>query len=89
MRYDKVSDSVLHIGHIQGLYSLNERTSYRKISRSLEAARFGFRLFQFLWNMTGTSAGVAAEMPVRFQSDMIILTSNLSASRLTVRRISA
>ena len=40
----------------QGLYSLSGKTSYRKISWSLEAARFGFRLFQSLWNLTGTSA---------------------------------
>ena len=38
-----------------GLYSLSRRTSYRKISRSLEAARFEFKLFQLLWNLTGTS----------------------------------
>ena len=40
----------------QGLYSLSGKTSYRKISWSLEAARFEFRLFQSLWNLTGTSA---------------------------------
>ena len=40
----------------QGLYSLNVETSYRKISWSLEAARFGFGLFQLLWNLTGISA---------------------------------
>ena len=40
----------------QGLYSLSERTSYRKISWSHEAARFGFRLSQSLWNLTGNSA---------------------------------
>ena len=39
-----------------GLYSLSGKTSYRKISWSLEAARFEFRLFQSLWNLTGTSA---------------------------------
>ena len=32
----------------------NGRTSFRKISRSLKAARFGFRFFQSLWNLTGT-----------------------------------
>ena len=37
-------------------HSLNCRTSYRKISWSLEAARFGFRLFQSLWNFVGTLA---------------------------------
>ena len=31
---------------LQGLYSLSGKTSYRKISWSLEAARFGFKLFQ-------------------------------------------
>ena len=31
-------------------------TSYHKISWSLEAARFGCRLFQSVWNLTGTSA---------------------------------
>ena len=39
-----------------GLYSLSGKTSYRKISWSLEAARFGFKLFQSLWNLAGTSA---------------------------------
>ena len=39
-----------------GLYSLSGGTSYHKISWSLEAAWFGFRLFQSLWNLAGTSA---------------------------------
>ena len=43
---------------ILGLYSLRGRTSYRKISWSLKAARLGFRLFQSLWNLIGTSATV-------------------------------
>ena len=43
---------------IQGLYSLSGKTSYRKISWSLEAARFGFNLFQSLWNLAGTSAAL-------------------------------
>ena len=42
----------------QGLYSLSGKTSYRKISWSLEAARFGFKLFQSLWNLAGTSAAM-------------------------------
>ena len=40
----------------QGIYSLSGKTSYRKISCNIEATRFGFRLFQSLWNLTGTSA---------------------------------
>ena len=47
-----VSDTTL------GLYSLSGKTSYRKISWSLEAARFGFNLFQSLWNLAGTSAAL-------------------------------
>ena len=43
----------------QGFYSLSRKTSYRKISWSLEVARFGFRLFQLLWNLTGTSESAA------------------------------
>ena len=41
-----------------GLYSLSGKTSYRKISWSLEAARFGFKLFQSLWHLAGTSAAL-------------------------------
>ena len=44
--------------HHQGLYSLSGKTSYRKISWSLEAARFGSKLFQSLWNWAGTSAAL-------------------------------
>ena len=43
---------------IQGLYSLSGKTSYRKISWSLEAARFGFKVFQSLWNLAGTWAAL-------------------------------
>ena len=39
-------------------YSQSGRTPYRKISWSLKAARFRFRLFQSLWNLTGISAAV-------------------------------
>ena len=42
----------------QGLYSLSGKTSYCKISWSLEAARFGFKLFQSLWNLAGTSTAL-------------------------------
>ena len=42
----------------QGLYSLSGKTSYRKISWSLEAARLWSKLFQSLWNLSGTSAAL-------------------------------
>ena len=54
----KMSRIVKILNMIQGLYSLSGETSYCKISWSLEAARFEFRLFQSLWNLTGTSAAL-------------------------------
>ena len=54
--YQQLSDKTSEDGYSLGLYSLSGKTSYRKISWSLEAARFRFRLFQSLWNLTGTSA---------------------------------
>ena len=41
-----------------GIYSPSGKTSYRKISWSLEAARFGFNFFQSLRNLAGTSAAL-------------------------------
>ena len=41
-----------------GPVSIFEKTSFRKISWSLEAARFVFRIVRSLWNLTGTSAAV-------------------------------
>ena len=40
---------VWHLGPI----SISDTTSYHKISWSLDAARFRFRLFQSLWTLTG------------------------------------
>ena len=44
--------------HLQGPVSISEKTSYRKISWSLEAARFVFRIVPSLWNLTDTSAAL-------------------------------
>ena len=63
-----------------GLCSLSGRTSYRKIPWSLEAARFGFKRFQISLKF-GRHLG-ATEMPAKFHSDTISITSNLAASRL-------
>ena len=52
----------------QGLYSLSRWTSHRKILWSLWAARFGFRLFQSLWNLIGTSAAVLPRCLSNFRS---------------------
>ena len=41
---------------LQGPISISDKLSYCKISQSLEAARFVFRIVWSLWNLTGTSA---------------------------------
>ena len=46
------------LGLKMGPVSISEKTSYCKISWSLEAARFVFRIVRSLWNLTGTSAAV-------------------------------
>ena len=38
--------------------SISEKTSYRKISWSLEAVRFVFRIARSFWNLTDTSAAL-------------------------------
>ena len=66
----------------QGLYSLSGKASYHKISQSLEAARFGFLTFPVALKFNWQLGSSAAEIPVKFQSDMVIITSNLATSRL-------
>ena len=51
-----------------GLHSLSVRTSYRNISRSVKAARFGFKLFRSPWNLTGTSAVLLPRCMSNFRS---------------------
>ena len=60
------------------LLSISDKTSYRNILQSLEAAKFVFRIARSIWNLTGTSAAV----PVKFQSDTNILILDLAHSRL-------
>ena len=55
----------------QGLSSLSGRTSYRKVSWSLEAARFVFRLFQSIWNSTGTSAAAPSSCMSNFRATQL------------------
>ena len=72
LRYLELADSTIP----QGLYSLSGRTYYRKISWRL---RFG--LFQSLWHSTHYLTA-ALLMHVEFQSDTILITSNLACFRL-------
>ena len=53
---------------ILDLYSLSGKTSNHKISWSLEAARFGFKLFQSLWNLAGTSAALLSRCLSNFSA---------------------
>ena len=48
--------AAIHPWWSQGLYSLSGKMSYHKISRSFEAARFGFSHHQTLWQLAGSSA---------------------------------
>ena len=50
------------------LYSLSGKTSYRRISRSLKAARFVFRLFQSFWNLPGISAAALSRWLSNFRA---------------------
>ena len=54
----KVSESRILESNHQDLYSLSGKTSYRQISRSLEAARLDVTMVVSLWNSTGTSAAL-------------------------------
>ena len=66
---------------ILGLFSLSGRTFYRKISRSIEDARFGFGIFSITLEFDRRLGSNAAEMPVKFESDTIIITSSHAGSR--------
>ena len=48
--------------------SISEKTSHRKISWSLEAARFVFRIVRSLWNLTGTSAALLPMCLLNFKA---------------------
>ena len=53
--FPRTSPSQIHISdhnNNNNMIQYSGKTSYRKISWSLEAARFVFRLFQSLWNLT-------------------------------------
>ena len=80
------------IGSAQGLYAQSGRTSYRKISWNLEAARFGFGLFQSLWNLTCISAAVLSRcLSISERYDHYSVQSRgFDTSRdLAVRRLTA
>ena len=59
--------------------SIFDKTSYRKISQSLEAARFLFRIVRSLWNLTGTSAAL---LPMCLSNFIAMRWSKLPIARL-------
>ena len=70
-------------GHIdpvsQGPVSISDKTSYRKMTWSLEAARFVFRIVRSLWNLIGTSAAL---LPMCISNFKAMRYFKLSVSRL-------
>ena len=64
---------------ILGPVSISEKTSFRKISSSLEAAIFVFRIVRSLWNLTGTSAAV---LPMCLSNFKTIRQFKVTISRL-------
>ena len=74
---DKTSSAILNPP--QGLYSLSGRTSYRKISWSLKSRSREVRVqtFPIALKLDRHIGSNAAQMPVKFQSDTIMITSNL------------
>ena len=63
----------------QGSVSISDKTYYRKISWSLDAARFVFRIVRQLWNLTGTSAAL---LPTWLSNFTAIRYFKLPISRL-------
>ena len=49
-------NKLLRVYRVQGPYSLSSKTSYRQISRSLEAAKLDVIMMVSLWNLTDISA---------------------------------
>ena len=68
--------NVMAAGNL-GPVSISDKTSYRKISQSLEAARFVFRFVRSLWNLTGTSTAL-----------LLMCQSNFKAIRIFQHPIS-
>ena len=62
-----------------GPVSISDKTSYGKISWSLEATRLIIKITASLLNITGISA---FEVPLKFRGDRTILNTNLAALRL-------
>ena len=57
-----------HSAACMGPVSTSDKTSYRKISWSLEAARFVSKIVRSLWNLTGTSAAVLPTCQSNFKA---------------------
>ena len=62
-----------------GPVSISEKTSYHKISLSLEAARFVLKIIWSFWNFTGTSAVV---LPSRLSNFKVMRWFKLPILRL-------
>ena len=72
----------------QGIYSLSDKTSYRQISWSLEAARLDVAMVVSLWNLAGTSAAERLEK-FKPESRSFETSRDLAVRRLTAQWIEA
>ena len=66
-------------GRVLGPVLISEKTSCLKISWSLNAVRFAFRIVRSLWNLTGTSAALLLTCLSNFTAKLYF---NLPISRL-------
>ena len=67
------------VHNVQGPVSISDKTSYCKILRSLEAARFASRIVRSLCNSTGTSEVL---LPMGLSNFKVMRYSKLTISRL-------
>ena len=51
-----------------GLYSRRGTTSYRKLSQSFEAARFGVNMIISFWNLTDAATALLSKRPWNFRA---------------------
>ena len=75
----------------QGPVSKSDKTSYRKVSQSLDAARFVFRIVRSIWNLAGTSAALlprgASQISKRYEHFHTRSRAYETLRDLTIRRL--
>ena len=70
-------DVIIYFTSYLGLYSQSGKTSYCQISSSLETARFDVIMIELPLKLDRHLDSSAADVPVKFQSDMMTLRNKL------------